>query len=76
MLAPALVLSQRDDPLHSLDVAQDLAAALPAADELVLPPGGLFWTAARQAQDALARHLDPSPQHLPATPAPEPPETP
>lgn len=57
--APALVVAQHGDPLHSLDVATDLATALPNAEQLILPPGGLFWTAARRAQDALARHLDP-----------------
>lgn len=56
--APALVLAQRGDPLHSTDVAADVAAAL-RADLRVLPPGGVFWTAAREAQDALAAHLTP-----------------
>ena len=54
---PALVVAQEGDPLHRLDVAQELAAALPDARLLVLPPGGVFWTAAREAQDALATHL-------------------
>jgi pimeloyl-ACP methyl ester carboxylesterase len=55
--APALVVAQADDPLHSLDVARDLSAALPQSSLLTLPPGGVFWTASRQAQDAVARHL-------------------
>lgn len=58
--APALVLAQRDDPLHTTAVAADVAAALRTADLLVLPPGGVFWAAARQAQDALAAHLTPA----------------
>lgn len=57
MTAPALVIAQQDDPLHRLDVAYDLHAALPDSELLVLPPGGVFWTAAREAQQALARHL-------------------
>lgn len=57
--APAIVVSQAGDPLHPADVATRLAAALPHAELLALEPGGVFWTAARQAQDALARHLDP-----------------
>ncbi len=56
--APALVLAQREDPLHSTDVARDVATCL-RADLRVLPPAGVFWTAARDAQDALADHLTP-----------------
>ena len=40
-------------------VAVDVAAALPTAELLVLPQGGVFWKASRAAQDALARHLTP-----------------
>lgn len=57
--APALVVAQQGDPLHSTEVAADLAAALPVSELLVLPPGGVFWSAARRAQDALAAHLTP-----------------
>lgn len=55
--APALVLAQQDDPVHPQSVAEALAAALPNARLQVLPPGGLFWSATREAQDALADHL-------------------
>lgn len=55
--APALVVAQEEDPLHTLDLAVQLTAALPDAALLVLPPGGLFWTATRRAQDAVAAHL-------------------
>jgi pimeloyl-ACP methyl ester carboxylesterase len=58
--APALVVGQEGDPLHRLDVAAELAAALPGARLLSLPVGGVFWTAARQAQEALADHLTPT----------------
>ncbi|MDP9436818.1 MAG: hypothetical protein M3P93_17170, partial [Actinomycetota bacterium] len=57
--APALVLAQTGDPLHGVDVARDLAAALPCSELVVLPEGGVFWTAARRAQDALADSLTP-----------------
>jgi pimeloyl-ACP methyl ester carboxylesterase len=56
---PALVVTQDDDPLHPTAVGVRLAGALPHAELLRLPPGGVFWTATRQAQDALAHHLDP-----------------
>lgn len=55
--APALVVAQHDDPLHRVDVARDIAGVLPRADLLELPPGGAFWTAARDLQSALADHL-------------------
>jgi hypothetical protein len=57
--APALVVGQAGDPLHRLDVAAELAALLPGAELLALPPGGVFWTAAHAAQTALAAHLTP-----------------
>ncbi|HWG92640.1 MAG TPA: alpha/beta hydrolase [Mycobacteriales bacterium] len=63
--APALVVAQRGDPLHRLDVAEDLALALPAARLLVVPPGGVFWTAGRQVQEALAAHFAPDPWETP-----------
>jgi len=56
--APTLVLAQQSDPLHRLDVARDLAATLPAAQLHVLPEAGVFWTAPREAQRALADHLE------------------
>ncbi len=59
--APALVLAQQDDPLHAVDVARDLAAALPCSTLAVLPPSGVFWTASRDAQTLLADHLTPEP---------------
>ncbi len=59
--APALVLAQEDDPLHALELAVELAAALPDASLLALPPGGVFWTAGARAAGAIADHLsDPS----------------
>lgn len=57
--APALVIGQAGDALHPSSVADRLAAALPSARLLQLESGGVFWTATRQVQDALAHHLDP-----------------
>jgi pimeloyl-ACP methyl ester carboxylesterase len=57
LAVPALVLAQEDDALHPAAIAQELHAALPSASLTVLPPGGVFWTAAREAQEALAQHL-------------------
>lgn len=54
---PALVLAQVEDPLHPSDLAVELAGLLPSSELVVLPEGGVFWTAARDAQDALAHHL-------------------
>ena len=55
--APALVVAQEDDPLHALDLAVELTAALPDGALLALPAGGVFWTAADRAAAALAEHL-------------------
>jgi 3-oxoadipate enol-lactonase len=57
--APVLVVGQAGDPLHRLDVAAELVAALPHATLLPLPEGGVFWTASRDVQHALAGHLTP-----------------
>lgn len=54
---PAVVLAQLADPLHPSDLAAELASQLPAATLVTLPEGGVFWTAAREAQTALADHL-------------------
>lgn len=59
VVAPSLVVGQAGDPLHRLDTAAELAAALPDAELLSLPPGGVFWTATRVLQLALAHHLTP-----------------
>ena len=57
--APTLVVAQADDPLHSVDLAVELAAVLPASTLLTVPAGGVFWTATRDVTDALTRHLAP-----------------
>ena len=58
---PVLVLAQEDDPLHPLDVATALADALPHAALVTLPAGGVFWTAADRAQEALATFVGATP---------------
>jgi len=54
---PALVVGQEQDALHPLDLAVELHGLLPQAHLAVYPQAGVFWTAAREAQEALARHL-------------------
>lgn len=54
---PALVIGQEADALHPVELALELHGLLPAADLAVYPQAGVFWTAARDAQEALARHL-------------------
>jgi pimeloyl-ACP methyl ester carboxylesterase len=54
---PALVIGQEQDALHPVDLALELHGLLPKADLAVYPQAGVFWTAAREAQEALARHL-------------------
>ena len=53
---PTLVVTQEGDTLHPADLGRSLARDLDAA-LLELPQGGVFWTAGRQLQDALAAHL-------------------
>ena len=59
VVSPALVVAQERDPLHRVEVARELQAALPHARLHVLPEAGVFWTAPREAQRVLADHLDP-----------------
>ncbi|MFA7266110.1 MAG: alpha/beta hydrolase [Candidatus Nanopelagicales bacterium] len=59
--APALVLAQEADVLHSLDVATRVSDALGAATLKVLPAGGVFWTASDQTRTELRRTLAPEP---------------
>lgn len=54
---PCLVLAQEADDLHSLDIAQTLAAALPCSELVVLPPGGVYWTEHKTARAVLAAHF-------------------
>lgn len=63
--APSLVIGQIGDALHPAGVSRRLAAALPHGDLLLLEPGGVFWTATRQVQDALADHLAAVPTEMP-----------
>jgi len=60
LTVPTLVMGQQEDALHPLDLALELHGLLPSASLEVLPPAGVFWTAAREAQEALARHLSES----------------
>jgi pimeloyl-ACP methyl ester carboxylesterase len=55
--APALVIAQRDDPIHPVAVAERLAATLPDARLEVLPPGGVLWRDRPTLRDLVARFL-------------------
>lgn len=57
LTVPTLVMAQEDDALHPIDLARELHSLLPSASLAEFPAGGVFWTAAREAQDALADHL-------------------
>jgi pimeloyl-ACP methyl ester carboxylesterase len=56
--AAALVVAQEDDPLHPVAIASEVADALPLSELVVLPAGGVFWTAGRTVQTLLATHLE------------------
>ena len=51
------MVGQEADALHPVALARELHALLPAAELAVYPQAGVFWTSAREAQEALARHL-------------------
>ena len=51
-----LVVSQADDPLHPVEVAEEVADVL-EAPHLRLPAGGVFWTARKETREALTRFL-------------------
>lgn len=55
--APALVITQHDDPLHPVWVAEQLANALPDARLEVLGPGGIMWRHRARMRDLVAGHL-------------------
>lgn len=41
--SPVLVIAQRDDPLHPVEVAERLVAAFQDGRLEILPPGGVLW---------------------------------
>lgn len=55
--APSLVLAQRNDRLHSVEIAEELARNLASADLRVVDPGGIFWTQAETTRSALIDHF-------------------
>jgi pimeloyl-ACP methyl ester carboxylesterase len=59
---PALVIGQEQDALHPVDLALELFGLLPSAELAVYPQAGVFWTAAREAQEAIAQHLSEAPR--------------
>lgn len=55
--APALVLAQEGDRLHSTQIAERLASALPSARLEILEPGGIFWTQPETTKHLLNQYL-------------------
>jgi pimeloyl-ACP methyl ester carboxylesterase len=55
--APALVIGQRDDPIHPVAAAERLAEILPAARLEVLEPGGVLWRDRGRLRDLVAGFL-------------------
>ncbi|WP_088282880.1 alpha/beta fold hydrolase [Kineosporia sp. A_224] len=54
---PVLVLAQEGDDVHPVAAAHGLAAALPEADLVVLPPGGVLWTGRDRLREVLTGFL-------------------
>jgi pimeloyl-ACP methyl ester carboxylesterase len=57
--APAAILAQSEDRLHSTVIAQQLHDALPNSQLTVLEPGGVFWTQPEQTKAILESALTP-----------------
>ena len=55
--APTAVLAQDGDRLHSTDIAERLASALPNSELKILQPGGVFWTQPEDTKEFLHRYL-------------------
>jgi len=60
--APALVIAQEQDPAHPVDIAEQLAAALPNARLEVMAPGGLMWRHRGLTRDLIGRFLSVEPR--------------
>jgi pimeloyl-ACP methyl ester carboxylesterase len=54
---PVLVLAQEGDDAHPVGQARRLAAALPGAELVVLPPGGVLWTGRDRLREVLTAFL-------------------
>lgn len=55
---PVLVIGQRDDDVHPVRVAEQLAAALPNATSRILPPGGLLEAHRAEVRELIATFLN------------------
>ncbi len=56
--APSLVLAQRGDRLHNVEVATRLSDALPHSVLHTLEPGGVFWTQSDITRDLLTEQFN------------------
>jgi pimeloyl-ACP methyl ester carboxylesterase len=54
---PALVIAQRDDPIHPVAAAEQLAETLSSARLEVLEPGGVLWRDRSRLRDLVAGFL-------------------
>jgi len=55
---PVLVLGADGDPAHPPEIARAVAAALPRAQLVLLPPGGLLWTHRQRVRRLVTDFLD------------------
>ena len=60
VVAPSLILAQRDDPLHTVEIAEQLDQSLPNSTLSVLGHGGVFWSQANETKEALRAHFSPT----------------
>ncbi|MET9020742.1 alpha/beta hydrolase [Actinopolymorpha sp. NPDC004070] len=56
--APVLVVGQDGDEAHPADVARETAAALPNAELVVFPPGGLLWEHRAATRERISAFLN------------------
>jgi pimeloyl-ACP methyl ester carboxylesterase len=59
--APALVVAQEEDPAHPVWVAEQLAASMPDARLVVMPPGGILWRHRAVMRDLIGGFLSGEP---------------
>lgn len=57
---PVLVLAQEGDELHTVEVARELAEALPRGILKVMGPGGIMWEHRRETRELVGQFLSTS----------------
>lgn len=66
--APALVIAQDGDPAHPVGVAEQLAASLPGARLVVMPPGGILLRHRARMRDLVGGFLSGEPSSTEESP--------